>query len=206
MKKFLLLFFIVLFSISNSYGFSDYLINSEESFIKWKAYKITNSHHEGSVGNIEGDLFFSGEEKKDLKGGSFFIDMKEISCSDIKDPVSLDELITHLKSQDFFAIDSYPQSSFEISKVEYMSENKYKLTGDLTIKDITNTEFFEADLEIFEDNKIIISGNGTLDRTKYDIRYGSKTFFDNLGDKAIKNKFDIEFKIVANKNDLENED
>ena len=86
----------------------------------------------------------------------------------------------HLKSDDFFSVDKHPKATLIIKKMNSHSNNSYKLTGDLTIKGITHTVDFS--LIIYEDR---VESELTFDRSKYDIQFGSGSFFENLGDNLI---------------------
>jgi polyisoprenoid-binding protein YceI len=86
----------------------------------------------------------------------------------------------HLKSDDFFSVDKHPEATLVVKKVNSHNNNSYKLTGDLTIKGITHTVDFS--LIIYEDR---VESELTFDRSKYDIQFGSGSFFENLGDNLI---------------------
>ncbi|MEP0305210.1 MAG: YceI family protein, partial [Maribacter dokdonensis] len=97
-----------------------------------------------------------------------------------------EKLEGHLKSADFFGVESNPTSKLVFTSVKPMNDNSYTVTGDLTIKGITKPVTLVVSM--FE-NKA--SATLKIDRTKYDIKYGSGSFFDNLGDKAIYDDFDL---------------
>jgi hypothetical protein len=50
-----------------------------------------------------------------------------------------------------------------------------------------------------ENGKLVAIGETEIDRTKYDIRYGSGKFFEDLGDKMIYDTFTVKFKVGAKK-------
>ncbi len=156
-------------------------VNLEESTVNWKGYKVTGSH-EGNIKLAEGVLTFEGET---LTGGKFTIDMTSINVTDLKAGEGKEKLEAHLKSNDFFGVEDYKKAMFTITKVTGENGN-YRVYGDLTIKGQTLPKTFELSVK---DNTA--TANFKVDRTKYDIRYGSASFFDNLKDKAIYDEFDL---------------
>lgn len=155
------------------------VVNSE---ITWKGRKITGEH-EGTIKLQEGTLNFNG--KSQLTGGSFVMNMSSLNVTDLEGEMK-GNLETHLKSDDFFGTDNHATSKFVITKVEGKN-GKYKVTGDLTIKGISFPNTF--DMTVKENNTA--SANLKIDRTKYEIKYGSANFFDGLKDKAIYDEFDL---------------
>jgi len=166
----------------------------EESSAVWTATKIVGGGHTGTIQISEGSLELDG---KKLSGGSFVIDMTTINNTD-QEGEWKGKLEGHLKSDDFFAVESFPTSSLNITKVESAGKGKYNVTADLTIKGKTGSVTFPTEINI-SDNKVSATAKITIDRSKYDVRYGSNSFFDNLGDKAISDEFIIEIKLVASK-------
>lgn len=133
-----------------------------------------------------------------LTGGSLVVDMATIKDLDLTDPEWNQKLIGHLRSDDFFGVEKYPVSRLVINKVESKGGNLYHLTGDLTIKGITKPVEFDSNISV-TGNKLEATGTIPVDRTKYGIKYGSGSFFSNLGDKMIDDVFTLEFSLVAEK-------
>ncbi|WP_299111627.1 YceI family protein [uncultured Winogradskyella sp.] len=155
-------------------------INIEESQISWKGYKVTGQH-EGTINLKSGTLIFDG---KTLTGGNVVMDMNTINTTDLEGEYK-GKLDGHLKSADFFGVENHPTASLKITTVEGKN-GKYNVTADLTIKDITNIITFNM---YTKDNSA--TAFVKIDRTKFDIKYGSSSFFDNLKDKAIYDEFDL---------------
>lgn len=153
----------------------------KDSNIEWKAYKVTGSHN-GTIDLKEGSLRF---EEGQLTGGSFIVDMTTLGSTDLEGKWK-DKLDNHLKSDDFFGVEAHPTATLEFTNVVSSSKNAYEVTGDLSIKGTTKPISFT--LSIYG-NK----ANATLkvDRAQYDVRYGSGSFFDNLGDKTVYDEFDL---------------
>jgi polyisoprenoid-binding protein YceI len=157
------------------------VINTEKSSITWKAYKVTGSHY-GTVNLTSGSLTFSDGK---LSGGAFEVNMTTLGSTDLEGEWK-DKLDGHLKSEDFFSVEKHQSSTLIFTDVKASGKNSYQVTGNLTIKGITKPVTFE--LAVYGSK-----ANATLkvDRAQYDIRYGSGSFFDNLGDKTIYDEFDL---------------
>ncbi len=161
-----------------------YTVNVDESTIEWQGFKPTGSH-KGTI-NIETGTFTTNDGK--IQSGSFVIDM-----SSIKESEDNARLEGHLKSADFFDVENFPIAGFEITGLEVKADNII-LSGNLTLKDTTNNVTFPVTVVLEDDTLTLSSEVFTIDRSKWNVRYGSKSFFDNLKDKFIND--DIELKIV----------
>lgn len=174
-------------SKKNTHNHSENSINKDidisKSSVKWLGEKVTGSH-EGTVSIKEGHLHF---DNNTFTGGNVVIDMSTIECTDlVGEPKSSIE--GHLSSDDFFGIKKYPTANLEIvnaEKIKY-SKNKYKVSAILEIKSVKNN----IELEVVIDNGSAIV-DLVIDRTLYNIKYGSGSFFDNLGDKMIYDDFKL---------------
>ncbi|MCB0555554.1 MAG: YceI family protein [Phaeodactylibacter sp.] len=193
-----LLFALAMISMSFTTPFNGelqtYSVNVDKSNIVWKGYKVTGSH----TGNIQ--LKNGKLDMKDgkLVGGSFDIDMTTIACSDLSGEYA-QKLVGHLKSDDFFGVEKYPTAKFVITQaIPYGTPGTYKIVGNMTIKETTKQIKFQANLTE-EAGATVATAAIKLDRSEYDVRFGSGSFFDNLGDKTIYDEFDLEVKLVAGK-------
>lgn len=158
-------------------------IKTDASTVSWKAYKVTGSHY-GTLQLDSGYLLFD-EEK--LTGGEFTVDMSTISATDLTDDAeNKEKLEGHLNSEDFFSTENHPTSILVFTKVKSTGKNSYQVTGKLTIKDITKPVIF--DVSVYGSKA---TATVKVDRTNYDIKYGSGNFFENLGDKTIYDEFDL---------------
>jgi polyisoprenoid-binding protein YceI len=124
-------------------------------------------------------------ENAELKGGEFVMDMSSITVTDLEGEDKA-KLEGHLKSDDFFGVQKYPNSKLVITSVAKKSNGTYGVVANLSIKDKTNPVTFDLD---WKENSA--STKVTIDRSKYDVRYGSGSFFDNLGDKTIYDNFEL---------------
>jgi len=166
-----------------------YKVDVAKSTLKWHAKKVTGEHI-GTVNIAEGALMVDGAK---VTGGSFGIDMNSIVCTDLTDAAYNGKLIGHLKSDDFFSVAKHPKANFKITKVEGNN-----ITGDMTIKGITNSITFPVTMKM-EGKNVVANAKIVLDRTKWDVRYGSKKFFESIGDKAIYDDFEMDLILAAAK-------
>lgn len=167
-----------------------YTVDAAKSTITWVGKKVSGSHN-GTIALKSGTLNVDG---KKVTGGTFVMDMTAI-----KDADGSEKLEGHLKADDFFGSAKYPTSTFVITKVAGAGA-KVVVSGNLTIKGITKPLSFPATVAVNADGTVsALAGKILVDRTKYDIRYGSKSFFDSIGDKAIDDNFEIGVNLVAKK-------
>ncbi len=166
-------------------------IDLRQSKLEWTGKKLGGEHY-GEIQLSSGNLTFT---KNKLTGGSFEMDMASITCADITDTKSNKRLIDHLKSEDFFSVVRFPTSKFVITNVEPKSTNEYTVTGNLTIKGKTNPITFTAKVNSIN-NQIVAEATLTFDRSKYDVKFGSQSFFENLGDKLVYDDVDMSVKLV----------
>ncbi len=172
----------------------NYTANIESSEVSWKAYKVGGQHN-GVVNLKDGDLQF---ENGQLVGGSFSVDMTSIVCLDLEGEWK-GKLEGHLKSDDFFGVNNFPTAKFVITDAFAVgTEGKYRIKGDLTIKEKTESIAFNA-MVTEEGNMVKANADLVIDRSKFDVRYGSGSFFDNLGDKTIYDEFDLSVSLTAAK-------
>lgn len=176
-----------------------YNVVTDESEVSWNGKKVTGEHS----GNIElqsGELTVAGGQ---LTGGKLVIDMATITNTDLTAAEDNQKLVGHLKSDDFFGVEKFPTATFTIKNATPIADAaagqpNYNVEGDLTIKDKTNPVSFPATITV-ANGEVKANADVTVDRAKFDVRYGSNSFFDNLGDKAINDEFTVSFDLTAAK-------
>ncbi|MFA9188645.1 YceI family protein [Flavobacterium sp. FBOR7N2.3] len=156
-------------------------IDVKASTIKWVGKKVTGEHS-GTVNFKNGAVVLKGNK---LVGGTFTVDMTSLTATDLTGEYQ-QKLDGHLKADDFFGTDKFPTATLVIKKIGAKAKDIYAVTADLTIKGITKPVNFD----------ITVKGNTAttafkVDRTKYDIKYGSGNFFEGLGDKTINDEFEL---------------
>ena len=162
-----------------------FIVSLDESTITWSGFKPTGSHT-GTIDLSHGELTTNDGN---IESGTFTIDM-----ASLKDSEGNARLEKHLKSADFFEIEKHPNATFKITGIENVND-KTMLSGNLTLKDTTNNVTFPVSVFHQGDSIKLESETFTIDRSKWNVKYGSKSFFDNLGEKYIND--DIELTIVV---------
>ena len=143
---------------------------------------------EGTIKIKSGNFEVEGDN---IVKGTFEIDMNSIESTSLTGDMK-DKLENHLKSADFFATESYPVATFNFKSVK-----DGVVEGELTLKEATHPVTFSADIKM-ADGKVTAKGSFELDRTMWNVRFGSGKFFQNLGDNLIKDAMKIELDLVAN--------
>jgi polyisoprenoid-binding protein YceI len=195
MKQILsLLTVITLLSFSSDFRAS--VLDKEASSIHWLGKKTTGQH-EGDIKLQDGLLKLNGNEPA---RGEFTINMSSITCTDIKEADDNKQLVDHLKGEDFFNTDKFKMASlvatgFEKIPAKTKDEPNYKVTADLTIKGIKNQIQFPARIDV-NDKDVKAVADITIDRTKWNIVFKSKTVFSTLGDKFIYDDINLKVNVV----------
>jgi len=187
MKTLKYIFLASIILISTGLLAQTYHLKSNQAELKWTAKKVGGSHY-GFIKLKEGSLLMDHDQ---ITNGTFVLDMKSISNTDIESEQYKKKLIGHLNSDDFFSTEKFPEATLNITESTPFENNEAKIKGDLTIKGITHPIEFVAN---HMDHKF--RAKITVDRSKYDVKYGSKSFFENLGDKLIYDEFTIDVTIT----------
>lgn len=193
--QFLAITFVLILSTS-VFAQNSYNLDVSKSKIKWIGKKFLGAHW-GWVNFKSGSIQFDGTK---ILSGEFEVDMTSIRNEDLKDKEMNAKLVGHLKSEDFFSVAKFPTAKFVIIhstplKPDKPGEPNLAITGKMTIKGITQTISFPATIKA-EGNKITAKATFEIDRTKFDVRYGSGSFFDNLGDNVIYDNFTLELNLT----------
>ncbi|MBO0933574.1 YceI family protein [Fibrella aquatilis] len=173
-----------------------YAVDANESQVYWTGRSEIGKYSlSGVVPVASGSITVEGGL---LKTGLVEINMTAISCNTLDNGASNQKLITHLSSPDFFDVKKYPKATFVMTRAIPKGGNAYELAGNLTIKDKTNPIQFPATLQE-QQGKLLLKTLLVVDRAKFDVRYGSNSFFDNLGNDAIKNEFELDIELLTQK-------
>ena len=184
---------ILLFSAFLTSAQGQFNADTEASILNWKGFKPTGDHY-GTVKVKEG--FFTVKDKQ-VVSGEFEIDMTSIVNLDMDaDSEYNTKLVNHLKGDDFFSVQKYPVASFKISKTEIKGD-KTLITGDLSIKGKTHSVSFLASVKNEGKNLYVKSETFKIDRSKWDVKHQSKSFFADLGDKFIYDDIELSFEVTA---------
>lgn len=167
------------------------LVDALHSKVIWRGFKPGGEHY-GLISISEGTINI---KKGNLIGGSFKFDMNSITDMDMPaDDEYNAKLVKHLKSPDFFDTEKYPTAIFEITEVNEIG-GELSVSGNLTIKETTKNITIPVAM-VSDDGAVTLKSSVfTIDRTDFDVRYGSKKFFDNLKDKFINDEFELSFEL-----------
>jgi polyisoprenoid-binding protein YceI len=166
-----------------------YNVDTAASVLNWKGTKPLGAH-DGVVSLKSGSLVI---EEGELLDGEFVIDMNSIVNVDMKGTDGAGKIEGHLKSADFFDVAKYPTSKFVITSVEESEDGKLDVTGKLTIKDVTKSITIPATISTEDGITTFESETFKINRTDFNVKYGSKSFFDNLKDKFIDDIMELSF-------------
>lgn len=174
-----------------------YKLQPQLSTLGWEGKAVTHGHN-GTIQFTSGDLVVKG---KTVVGGSAIVDMKTIKATDITDAEKQGQFVGHMSSADFFDAAKFPTATFKIVSIAPIKGAaadavNSTITGDMTIKGVTNRISFPAKVGV-KDGVAAATGKVTIDRTKFGLKYGSKSFFESIGDKAIYDEFDLTFNVIA---------
>ena len=178
-----------------------YRVDTQRSSATWKGFKGSESH-QGVLSIKSGEFIFQGDQ---LIQGQLVVDMNSIKNTDLKDPKQSKALEEDLKSANFFASETYPESRFVFDEVESLGGGKYSLKGQVFLRDRVGEESFDVKLNRVG-KKLVAVANVTLDRSKYDVVYSFlkksedsffKKVFKWVSYKFIKKEFDLTLNLVA---------
>ena len=189
MKKTIITVIISAIILGNLNSQERFIAGKEKTKLTWLGGKVTGQH-EGSVNLQSG--WMQWQDNK-IISGEFNIDM-----TSLKDSEGNQRLEGHLKSDDFFGVDKYPLSKLVLTGSTNFEKGTAMVRGNLTIKGITHPVEFKASVEKTEEGHWYYA-NIVVDRSKFNIRYGSGSFFENLGDKTIYDEFKLKVNLLVTK-------
>jgi len=192
------------FSVNEKIKGIEFNANIDKSTIEWLGTKPTGTHF-GTVGLSDGKIFV---DKNKVTGGTLVIDLNSIEVHDIEEPALNDRLLGHLKSADFFYVDSFPTATFQIASLEKISDAvksedgivpTHLVKGNLTMRGITKGITFPAAIEVKDNLVYVESSQFMINRTNWNVNYGSKSIFAELKDNFIHDEMGIKIEFVAEK-------
>ncbi len=164
-----------------------YTVDTTSSTIKWTGYHLAKSYeHSGNIQLKSGSLEVDGQS---ITGGEFVIDMNSITNSDLTDATKNGKLVGHLKSDDFFAVEKFPEAKLIIN-----GSDGNTINADLTIRGITKPISFESTLKENSDNKLVFAASMMVPRTDFEVMYGWK-----VENAVLSGEFKLDVEISATK-------
>lgn len=179
--------------VSSENSISNFSI--QDSRVFWAGTKAIGGGHSGDL------LFKSGNMKFDenhVVAGEFEIDMKSMTCNDIKDKESNEDFLKHLKSEDFFFVEDYPTISAKLDGTSKDGGSTYESVVELTIKGNSRKEKMVL-TKVEKNNQIQLQSILKINRLNYDITYNSGNIFKNLGDKVINDTIALKVLLITEK-------
>jgi len=177
---------------------TEYVLNTQTSTLSWKGSKPGGDHN-GVVTISEGMVT---TESGKVVSGSFTFDLNTITNLDLTDAEMNAKLVGHLKSADFFDVAQFPAAAFELVSVAEIPANDqatHQVTGNLTIKGITKSISFPAQIAVTESSVTTVSAPFSINRTEWGVNYGSKSIFAELKDKFINDEMVISLNLSFSK-------
>jgi len=173
---------------------ADYKVDTAATKVEWIGKKVTGEHR-GMINVKSGSLnILQGE----IKGGTIVVDMNSMTCTDITDKETNGKFIGHMTSADFFNTAAHPEAKLVIKKSK-KTDKGLEISGDLTMLGKTGPVTFTATDVSATATDFTAKSTITIDRTKWDLKYGSGSFFKGLGDKAINDEFSLNVTLSAKK-------
>lgn len=177
-----------------------YKINVDQSTIDWKGSKPTGTH----TGTIAIESGVITAKNGTIESGNFLIDMNSINVTDLKAGEGKENLEAHLKGtaegkeDHFFNVEDHPTAYFEVTGSQE-KEGNVILSGNLTIKGIQKNISFPVSITEDGANITLTSESFAIDRTQWGVNYGSKSIFDNLGDKFVNDNIELVITVKGSK-------
>ena len=170
----------------------EYQIDKTKSVVRWIG-RTPVKFHDGTIDIQEGNFFV---DDNGILNGNIIIDMESINCTDLSGggKKSLEE---HLMNDDFFSVNKFKTSKINISSEMKPNNGLIDFKGSLEIKNISNPISFKSSINKTPEGKYTASSKLTFDRSMYNVKYKSKSFFDDLGDKFINDDIEIELEIIT---------
>jgi len=194
MKKNIILSIVIVLAGLMANAQTKYKADISNSKITWLGKKITGEHN-GTINLSDGEYIVTNNK---LSKAVFKIDMKSIKDLDLTDEGYKAKLEGHLKSDDFFGVEKFPTASFVMDKTILIQKGTTFISGNITIKGVTQPIVIKTVITETPEGQRIYA-NITIDRTKFNLKYGSGSFFDNLGDKTIYDDFNISLNLLMKK-------
>ncbi|MGB8356602.1 MAG: YceI family protein [Chthoniobacteraceae bacterium] len=175
-----------------------YTIDVAESVMEWTGRNITGAHY-GTINLLSGSIPI---RRGQPLNATFTVDINSIANLDVQDPALNRMLVNHLKSDDFFDVKKFPTAKFDATVFDPIAGAKagapnYEVTGKLTMKGVTNDISFSSVVSLREDLAITAEAHFDIDRTLWNVNYGSGRFFEKLGRHLVYDNISLQLKLVA---------
>lgn len=183
-------------SLSYEFEPGTYQVQTDQSTLRWTATKeLVANYTDTGTFPVSGQITI---DESGLTNAQLTLDIADLNVTSVSGPGGTDRLAEHLRSEDFFAVDSYPTSTLRTTAITKAtaSPSTYNITANLTLKGRTNKITFPAMVGM-QGDKLIVRADTEIDRTRWNVRYGSDKFFDNLGNNVISDTVGISARLQA---------
>lgn len=174
-----------------------YALDVRESTVVWVGRNLINRHW-GHVALASGHVEFRDGK---ILGGEAVLDMRRITCSDLMGNALHEVLIRHLESDDFFDVERYPEARFQFAEGVICSESagcrNLRLAGSLTLRGITKPLSIESSAGFTPDGKAALQASLLIDRTEWNVLYGSGKFFHRLAGHLVNDHIELQLRILT---------
>ncbi len=176
-----------------------YRVDTEQSSIEW-AGRNPNTRHFGTVRISDGQI----QIENDTITGVIEMDMNSIENMSLEGDELQPVLLSHLKSDDFFLVKVFPTAKIminggKLAEEPYLSSPNYEVDGTLDLRGVKADLSFLATITNTDDNGLIAEAHFDIDRTRWDVIYGSTRFFEHIGMHLVFDLISFQVKLVAKK-------
>jgi rhodanese-related sulfurtransferase/polyisoprenoid-binding protein YceI len=173
-----------------------YEVNLETSRVEWAGRNLTTTHH-GTIKLRAGHI--DVRDGRPVEGG-FALNMESIENLNIQETKLREVLVWHLKSDDFFNVQHFPLAELKLSKITPVPNARpgnpnYEVNGTLTIKGVSGEVSFPAIVAVTPDGVLAADAHFDIDRTRWNILYGSGKFYEKLGMHLVNDEISIALKL-----------
>ncbi len=172
-------------------------VDTDQSWIEWVG-RNPFTRHFGTIDISSGEIVVIDG----FLTGRFSLDMDSITNTSLKGDELQPVLDSHLKSDDFFLTTLFPEAIFTIQEARpvikpFLSAQNVEVLGQLEVRGITAYQDFMATVMQTSKKGLIAEAHFDIDRTRWNVIYGSTRFFEHLGMHLIFDQISIQVKIVA---------
>jgi rhodanese-related sulfurtransferase len=174
----------------------EYHVDIAASAVAWSGRNQNNKHF-GTLPLKSGLLIVRGRSL----AGELVVDMDAMENINLAGDELQPVLLAHLKSDDFFFTKLFPTATFiidqgEIAEIPYRTTTNSLLKGSLSLRGVTKDLDFPATITVWEDGRLGLEAHFDLDRTQWNVIYGSSRFFEHLGMHLVFDQISIELRLI----------
>jgi rhodanese-related sulfurtransferase/polyisoprenoid-binding protein YceI len=174
-----------------------FIIDNDLSTIKWEGRNPSTSHF-GTVDISEGII----RSRNGNISGKIEVDMNSIHNINLEGDELQPVLEAHLRSDDFFFTSMFPKAVLTLEEVTpleplWQTTPNFHVKGELMLRGVNAALDFDMTANLADDNMLTLEGHFDIDRTRWNIIYGSTRFFEHLGMHKVFDLISIQIRIAA---------